>query len=164
MMNVMREKRKTDALVVLLLFGVFAVCVLSVLLTGADAYQRLSERDRVSYDQRTVTQYLSMRVRQADRLGGVETEMFESCPALILKEEYDGVVYETRVYCYDGYIRELFTGEDSDLLPEDGEKILPAQSLLAEQEGSTLVLRVMTENEAWQELRLTFRSREGAAS
>ena len=72
MMNVMRKKRKTDALVVLLLFGVFAVCVLSVLLTGADAYQRLSERDRVSYDQRTAAQYLSTRVRQADRLGGVE--------------------------------------------------------------------------------------------
>lgn len=163
MMNVMRKKRKTDALVVLLLFGVFAVCVLSVLLTGADAYQRLSERDRLSYDQRTVTQYLSTRVRQADRLGGVEAGSFGSCSALVLQEEYDGVVYETWVYCYDGYIRELFAEEGSNFLPEDGEKILPAQDLLVEQEESTLVLRVMTENEVWQELRLTLRSREGAA-
>ena len=34
-----------DTLAVLLLFGVFAVCVLSVLLTGADAYRRMTERD-----------------------------------------------------------------------------------------------------------------------
>ena len=38
-------KRKTikhhiDGLIALLLFGVFAVCVLAVLLTGADAYRR----------------------------------------------------------------------------------------------------------------------------
>ena len=39
-----------DGVFVLLLFCVFAVCVLSVLLTGAGAYRRLTERDRVSYD------------------------------------------------------------------------------------------------------------------
>ena len=32
-------------LLVLLLLGVFAVCVLSVLLTGAEGYRRLTERD-----------------------------------------------------------------------------------------------------------------------
>ena len=74
------------------------------------------------------------------------------------------MVYETWVYCYDGYIRELFAEEGSNLLPEDGEKILPAQNLLVEQAESGLVLRIMTENEVWQELRLTLRSREGAAS
>ena len=160
----MRKKRKTDALVVLLLFGVFAVCVLSVLLTGADAYHRLSERDRVSYDQRTATQYLAMRVRQADRLGGVEAGEFGSCSALLLKEDYDGVVYETWVYCHDGYVRELFAEEGGNFLPEDGEKILPARELSVEQQDSCLVLRILTEDEVWQELRLTLRSREGAAS
>ena len=39
-------QHQMDGLIALLLFGVFAVCVLAVLLTGADAYRRLTERDR----------------------------------------------------------------------------------------------------------------------
>lgn len=54
-------------LLALLLLLVFAVCVLSVLLTGAGTYQTLTRRDQDSYDRRTAAQYLATRVRQADR-------------------------------------------------------------------------------------------------
>ena len=59
-------KKKTtqhhiDALAALLLFGVFAVCVLAVLLSGADAYQRLTRRDQNAFDRRTAAQYLATR-------------------------------------------------------------------------------------------------------
>lgn len=46
-------------LLALLLLLVFAVCVLSVLLTGADTYQTLTRRDQDSYDRRTAAQYLA---------------------------------------------------------------------------------------------------------
>ena len=72
-----QNKRNIDNLLVLLLFGVFAVCILSVLLTGADVYQRLASRDQRSYGQRTAAQFLTTRVRQADRLGDVRIESFE---------------------------------------------------------------------------------------
>ena len=55
-MKMKENKRKADAVLVLLLFGVFAVCILSVLLTGADAYRRLAERDEMSYDRRIAGQ------------------------------------------------------------------------------------------------------------
>lgn len=61
----MREKRvkhHIDGLVALLLFGVFAACVLVVLLTGADAYRRLTERDQAAYERRTGVQYIATRV------------------------------------------------------------------------------------------------------
>lgn len=54
-----------------MLFGVFAGCVLGVLLTGADAYQRLTDRGQETFDERTAAQYLTTRVRQADAAGGV---------------------------------------------------------------------------------------------
>ena len=44
-----------DTLLALLLFGLFSVCVLAVLLTGADAYRRLTRRDRLAFDSRTWT-------------------------------------------------------------------------------------------------------------
>ena len=49
----------TDALAALLLFGVFAACILAVLLTGADAYRRLTLRDRAVGDRRACVQYLA---------------------------------------------------------------------------------------------------------
>ena len=55
-----------EGLMALLLFGVFAVCLLMVLLTGADSYQGLTRRDRISDNRRVCAQYLATRVRQAD--------------------------------------------------------------------------------------------------
>ena len=55
-----------DALIALLLFGVFAVCVLAVLLTGADAYRRLTLRDQEASTRRACTQYIATKVRQSD--------------------------------------------------------------------------------------------------
>lgn len=158
------SKRYMDGLLILLLFGVFAVSVLAVLLSGAGAYRRLTERDDRAYDRRTALQYVATRVRQADRQGAVAVRSFEGCPALILSEEIEGEVYETRIYHYDGYIRELFVWAEEEFLPEDGEKVLPAESLLVDWEEPGLQIRVLTEDGRWQELRLALRSGEGAAS
>ena len=128
----MRERlRKPDlgGLLALLLLGVFGVCVLSVLLTGAGAYRGLAERDREAYSWRTASQYLTTKVRQADQWNGVAVEDFGGRDALALTEEIDGEVYITRIYCDDGYIRELFASADAEMAPEDGEKILEAGDL-----------------------------------
>jgi len=162
-MKMKQNKRETDALVVLLLFGVFAVCILSVLLTGADAYHRLAQRDQLSYDRRTAGQYLSTRVRQGDQLGNVAVGSFEGVDVLVLSEEIEGETYETLVYCYDGYLRELFAAAEGDFLPEDGEKVLEAQSMLLQKDGQTLTVELTGPVGEVQELTLCLRSREGAA-
>lgn len=157
------NNQKADSLLALLLFGVFAVCVLTVLLTGADAYRRIAARDEASYDSRTAVQYLATRVRQADRAGGISVRSFEGCPALILSEEIDGIRYETRIYHHDGYIRELFAAADGNFLPQDGEKVLPAESLLIDGKESGVRLRILTADGQWQALYLHLRSGKGAA-
>jgi uncharacterized MAPEG superfamily protein len=157
--------RRSDlgSLLALLLFAVFAVCVLSVLLTGANAYRRLTERDQVSYDDRTVVQYLATKVRQADRAGGVTVETFQGTDALVLSEELDGSTYCTWLYCYNGYLRELFASADAELSPEDGEKILEAGGLQVESDGNTLRLKLQTDS-GWRSMVLALRSGEGALS
>ena len=82
-----------DGLIALLLFGLFAVCILAVLLTGAKAYRRLTQRDQAAYERRTSVQYIATRVRQADRLGGVTLEPFGDGLALVLP---DGEGFVTR--------------------------------------------------------------------
>lgn len=118
---------RVGGLLTLVLFAIFAVCVLMVLLLGANAYQGLTERDRQSWDARTCAQYITTKAHKAP--GEVTVTDFDDVPALLITEEIEGEVYQTRVYCYDGWLRELFSDGAAELLPADGERVLQAEAL-----------------------------------
>lgn len=158
------RKHHIDGLLVLLLFGVFATCILSVLLTGADAYRRLAERDDESYSRRTAAQYITTKVRQAVDAEAVSVESFGASDALVLTEEIDGYVYITRIYYYDGYIRELFSDAEVDMMPEDGEQVLPTQGMTLSLENDLLSVQLTDANGHTTALTLALRGGEGAAA
>ncbi len=122
----MKKGAKLTDFLVLLVFTAMAISLLLVLLTGANIYQNLSERGEETYNRQTLSQYFSTRVRQGNE---VTVEDFKGCPALVFREEIEEEEYSTRVYCYDGYLRELFSPSDADLDPEDGEWILELDSM-----------------------------------
>lgn len=151
MKNKRQNKHSIYGLMALLLFCVFAGCILSVLLSGADTYQRLVARDQDTYGQRTCVQYISNRVRQTPLPGEAKVLSFEGESCLVLPETIDGTKYVTRVYCYDGWIREMFTLADGDFLPEEGEKLLEAEALsFSVKDGLLTVCLVDTEGEMVQ--------------
>lgn len=158
------RKSNMGGLLALLVLGIFATSILSVLLTGADAYRRLTERDSAAYDLRTAAQYLATRVRQGDVRDGVTVEPFGDTLALTLAEDIDGERYLTRVYYYDGYLRELFSAQEDALAPEDGEKILEAQGLTLGLEDGVLSLSVTDGGGQQVTQTLTLRGGRGAAS
>ena len=94
-MNRNQNRWKMGSLMALLLFVIFAVCILAVLLTGADVYKRLVERDRNSYSYRTAASFLTTKVRQADRLDALEVQQHEGQDVLVIAEEIEGSRYET---------------------------------------------------------------------
>ena len=153
------RKHHIDGLLALLLFGVFAASILSVLLTGAQVYQRLTQRDQNAYDQRTCVQYLATKVRQAAVGSRVTVEQFGGADALTITEELGGEEYLTRIYCYDGWLWELFTADRDGFLPEDGEKLLSAQALTLELSGG--LLRAELTDSSGQTLSLTLALRGG---
>lgn len=175
----MREERtqKLGSLLALLLLGVFAVCILAVLLTGANDYGKLVQRDSAAFDRRTAAQYLTTKLRQADAAGAVRVGTFEdglppsgATPAegdtLYLTETLEGTLYCTRIYCQDGYLREQFSEAAAPLAPEDGEKILPAERLRltrASADGPITAELTDAAGETTQ-LVLALRSGEGAAA
>ena len=135
----MREqntKLHRSALLPLGVFALFAVCVLSVLLTGANVYQCLAQRDQDSYQRRTGTQYLATRVRQAE--GPVTITDLQGTPALAFDQEEGGEIYTTWVYCYDGWLMELYAQPGSGMGPEDGAQVLPAEDLELSREDGLL--------------------------
>lgn len=136
----MKEKTsKITDLLALVVFTVFATAVLLVLLTGAKVYRKLVHSGSEHYEARTAVQYVATRVRQAER---VTVEDFGGCNALVASEEIGGEIYLTRVYCHDGYIRELFCAENAALSPEDGEKVMESESLSFSLENGVLTARI----------------------
>lgn len=155
-------KHQLDGLVALLLFGVFAACALVVLLTGADAYRRLTQRDGAAYDRRTCAQYVATRVRQADTTGGVAVTDLGGVPALILLEPEDEG-YATWVYCYDGWLMELYAAVSDGFAPEDGERIMEIGGLELWMEGSLLTVTLEDTLGEQTALTLSLRSDLGTA-
>lgn len=158
-----RTENKThiEGLLVLVLFGVFAICILAVLLSGAGTYERLVDRQQSGYAERTVPQYIATKVRQADVSGAVTIGEFGGVSALELTEVLGEEEYLTRIYCYDGYLRELFSAATGSFRPEDGEGILEAEQVEFSLQGSCLDILVTGADGEITELKLTLRSTKG---
>ncbi|MCI9256309.1 DUF4860 domain-containing protein [Acutalibacter sp.] len=148
-----------DGLAALLLFAVFAASVMAVLLTGAKAYRGVTRRDQEAYNARTAVQYVAQRVRQADSLYGITLEDFEGVECLVLGQ---GEPYITRLYCYEGWLMELYCLAGESFSPEDGERIIEAQELKLSLDQGMLGVQVLTAqeeapgsrtSELWLELR-----------
>lgn len=126
------------ALAVLMVFTLYALCVLGVLMAGAETYSGLTQRGTDSFSYRTAAQYLTQRIRQADTAGGILLGDFEGQDALMLPEQIDDETYMTRIYCHDGWLRELYAAKTAAFSPEDGEKLLEMNRLSFFQNGSIL--------------------------
>ena len=161
-------KQSHDPLLRLLalgLFSLFAGCILLVLISGAGAYRRLTTRDDAAYTQRTAAQYLAARVHRADAAGQVLAGSFDAPgtgqgDTLFFAEELEGSTYYTRVYCWDGQLRELFSAADLPLSPQDGQPLLEMDGLQARPEGPLLTLWITQTDGSQQQLTLCLRSGE----
>jgi len=154
-------KSHTESVLVLILFAVLAVCVLMVLLTGAKAYSRLTKRGQEAYLTRTVPQYIATKIRRADVTNGVSLGMFAGVETLELTEWIEGNCYVTRIYCYDGYVRELFSAADVEAEPEAGERIAEAKELSFCVEEGSLCVTVKLKDGSVTKQNLTLRCAEG---
>lgn len=158
-----RNSDRLEGLFALLLFGVFAVCLLAVLLTGAGSYGRLTQRDRAAAERRTCAQYLTTRVRQSDA-GAVSVAAFGDGDALCLGQTIGGREYVTWVYVSDGWLMELFCAAQAGLGPEDGERVMAMGGLSARMEGGLLAVDAELADGRPVELLLSLRSGEGGGA
>lgn len=131
--------RNITQLLTLVVFCLFALCVAVVLLLGGKVYRDLTQRAEISSDRRTAVRYLTTRFQQAPE---VQVEDFCGLHTLTVREEIGGKTYLTRVYCYEGSVRELFSGADAQVRPEDGETVLDADSLTFSREDGLLTVEI----------------------
>lgn len=149
----MEEKysKRTD-LLALMVFALFTLCLGMVLLTGAQSYRALVADSEANYEKRTAIRYLTTRVRQAER---ITVEDFGGSDALVVVETAENETYLTRIYCYDGALRELFSTAEASLSPADGEIIVDAETVtFCVRDG---VLQIWLDS---QEIMLSLRGKE----
>lgn len=157
------KKRNFSGVLVLLVFAVFTVSVLLVLLSGADTVQKLTRRDQRTYHHRTAVQYLTTKVHQSDVAGAVSVEEKDGISTLVLTEKIEGISYDTRIYCYDGYLREMFCASGAGLSATFGEKILPLEDFQVSFDGSTVCASLSLIDGTTDTVTLQLRSEGGAA-
>ena len=140
-MTEQKNARSLSTLAALLTLAVFAVAILSVLLGGAQAYRRLTRRDQAVYDSRTCAQYLTMKLRQAPGL--VSLSEFGDGDAIDILQTYGGTDYVVRIYCYDGWLMELFCLAGAEFDPADGERVLPGSDLAVTENAGLFQLTIV---------------------
>lgn len=149
------------------LFVFFAICVVTTLLIGAKLYRNQTERDRIGYSNRTVSQYLTTRIRQSDRydsffIGDFYTkEPSESGNTFFFCEVIGGAEYYTCIYCHDGYLYELFSAATDTMDLTSGEKILEVKSISFTDNKSTVTVDITHADGSTQSLILYVRSERG---
>jgi len=154
------QQFKSEGLVAVVLFAVFSLCVLMVLFSGVDIYKGIIKRDTHTHYKRTAVQYITTKVRQADKDAAITTSDFNGKDALIIKEIIDEKNYITRIYCHDGWLMELVSEEDVVLSLSDGEKITEAEHFEVKKEESAIKATVVVNGET-SDVELYLRSEAG---
>lgn len=143
-------KRYISGISVLTVLGIFALCVLIVILTGAKIYKDVYERDSSSFVQRTAVNYITTKVRQAPDPDSIFPVSLEGTEALALKELIDGDEYCTYIYCRDGWLCEYFGINETDnfsQIKESGERVVRASEFYTELDDGLLTVKLVFEGE-----------------
>jgi len=128
-----KEDYRFSDLLGLLVWGLFALCLLLVLLTGAGVCRDLADRGEAAHRSRTGCQYIATRVQQGQ---GISLEAFGGADALAVREKIGEECYVTYVYCREGWLWELTCPEGAHVEPADGQRLLEAEQLsLSLEEG-----------------------------
>jgi hypothetical protein len=153
------DKSNISTLFTIVLFLVFILCALFTVLIGARVYENIHARNRQNYADYVILHYVANKVRQGDHADAVSVREIDGTPVLSLRQDAQGTAYETRIYAYDGKLRELFMKADADLKLEDGLEITDCSGLSISREGN--LLRLRTAGDRPEELTLDLKCGKG---
>lgn len=152
------ETIATLLLVLLLGIGIFSLAV-----TSTSAYTRLYEGKNLQSELRVALSFVQMKVRQNDLRGavGIGINPVNRKTAVVIREEYDGEVYETWIYQDDGKLREAIMPEGEAPSNDLSFEIADVDGFSVDMDGNRLNLSVWIDQEDGQlrmESSITLRS------
>lgn len=112
-----------------LLFFLFLFCALFTILIGSRVYENIRARNNASFQTDTALAYITNKVRQGDRADAVHVREEEGRSVLVLTSFFNDTEYETKIYCLDGKLYELFSQRDSGIGLSFGQEIMECSSV-----------------------------------
>lgn len=139
-----RRANKIDSIFVIALFTVFAITSFLLIFIGAKQYQHTANAMDSNYESRTISSYLTEKVRQHDCASAIYLCELEGTTALALESLEDATSYVTYIYYYDGAIREIIATEHSVFSLSSGQAIVATDGFYAEQVQTDLLKITIT--------------------
>ena len=116
---------------VFLLLGIFAIFSTIMVVMGAKAYRGMVEKADVHNSIRVASSYIRTMLRSNDETGVLRVEDVNGIQTITMENDY-GDIYVTRIYLYDGKLREWFALADIPFEPANGETVCSLDTMQAE--------------------------------
>lgn len=140
------EKRHVvDLLFPFALFFVLAASSVVVMLLAANLYTRQVKASQKSFSEQTALAYVTEKIHQNDENGAVYVGTLDGQTALVMEQMYGEKDYKTYLYVDDGFLRELFIQDGTEVNASDGRKILEVKNFTFEEIDSG-IFRLVCEN------------------
>lgn len=157
-----RRSTKIDGVFVIALFTMFAVTAFLLILIGAKQYQRTADTMDANYESRTISSYLTEKIRQHDSHGKIYIAELEGTSSLALETIENDVTYITYIYYYKNALREIVVNDASVFSLDSGQEIIKTGGFSAEQVNDNLLkIIITTSKEQNQTLFLSLHSNSG---
>ena len=155
-----RHKHVIDFVFVLSLMCVFAICGLLVIYIGINVYRNTATNIEMAYSQRTALSYLAKQIRQNDRTDGVRISEVEGQDALQIRIVKDEQVFYKYIYCYDGYLCELYAKDDFEPTLTAGQQLVQLEGFtIADYEENAVTISVGGDDSTNHQLIMSLQSR-----
>lgn len=139
MMRQNERQHHIEYLPTIILMTIMAVTVFTVLINGVKIYRDVENTGRKTYEDLAVEQYLITKIRQAEDGSCIQAKQDDKTSSVIISETHDGVEYYTQIYENEGFLTEIFAQKGTDLMPENGEQILPLDKVFFNKEKNNLL-------------------------
>lgn len=143
-----RRSQKIDSVFVIALFTMFAITAFLLILIGAKQYQHTADAMDANYESRTISSYLTEKIRQNDTSGNVYISQVEGIDALAIETTENNITYVTYIYYYKDALREIVVNEDSVFSLETGQEIIKTDGFQAELVTDDLIKITVTTSTA----------------
>ena len=134
-----KRSLKIDSVFVIALFTMFAVTAFLLILIGAKQYQHTADAMDANYESRTISSYLTEKLRQNDSQGNVTISQVEGIDALAITTMENDVTYITYIYYYKDALREIVVNDQSVFSLETGQVIIKTGGFFAEMVHNDLI-------------------------
>ena len=157
-----RHSTKIDGVFVIALFTMFAVTAFLLILIGAKQYQNTADTMDANYETRTISSYLTEKLRQNDTSGTITITEIDGSHALAIKTIENDISYVTYIYYYENALREIVVNESSVFSLETGQEITQTGGFEAALVSDNLLkITITTAQDQKHTLYLTLHSNDG---